>query len=128
MRHASTGACPTTIKSAICALARATAAAIPSRVSLNRCEEALLRYVGERPDEKRFWTARVLEVDRAGGALETRVAGLDRQLRDYAAERGRADAALADVLGAGRVSMRNLAEHLLHLWTPPKPQAKRRAS
>lgn len=111
---------------AICALALATSAGIPSRVSLNRCEDALLRYVSDRPDEKRFWAARVLETDRAGGPLEARVAGLDRQLRDYAAERGRADAALVDSLGGGRVSMRNLAEHLLHLWTPPKPQPKRR--
>jgi hypothetical protein len=109
-------------------LARGAWTDIPSRVSLNRCEEALLRYVSDRPDEKRFWAARVLEIDRAGGALEARVAGLDRQLRDYAAERGRADAALLETFGGGRVSMRNLAEHLLHLWTPPKPQQKRRAS
>ena len=95
-------------------------------MSLNRCEEALLRYVTDRADEKRFWLARVLEWDRASGPLEARVAGLDGQLREYAAERGRADPSLADTFGAGRVSMRNLAEHLLGLWTPPKPQPKRR--
>jgi len=111
----------------ICALAHGATAGISAPVSLNRCEEALLRYVSERPDEKRFWSARVLAVDGAGGALEARVAGLDRELRAYAAERGRADAALLDTVGGGRVSMRNLAEHLLHLWTPPKPQPMRRA-
>lgn len=107
-------------------MARAGGDDISAPVSLNRCEEALLRYVRDRPDEKRFWSARVLAVDGAGGALEGRVAGLDRELRDYAAERGRADAALLDTFGGGRVSMRNLAEHLLFLWTPPKPQPKRK--
>ncbi len=107
-------------------MARDSADDIPAPVSLNRCEEALLRYVRDRPDEKRFWSARVLAVDRAGGALEGRVAGLDRELRDYAAERGRADGALLETFGGGRVSMRNLAEHLLFLWTPPKPQPKRK--
>lgn len=107
-------------------LARPRAGGIPARVSLNRCEETLLRYVTDRPDERRFWQARVLECDRGGGPLESRVAGLDRQLRDYAAERGRADPALQDALGNGQVSMRNLAEHLLGLWTPPRPHPKRR--
>lgn len=113
----------------ICGLAHARAACISAPVSLNRCEDALLRYVSDRPDEKRFWLARVLEIDRSGGSLVDRVAALDGQLRDYAAERGRADASLRDTLGDGRVSMRNLAHHLLNLWPPPKPKAppKRRA-
>ena len=109
----------------ICGLAPETAPGISAPVSLNRCEDALLRYVVDRADEKRFWTVRVLEWDRAGGALESRVAGLDRELRDYAAERGRADVTLLETFGGGRVSMRNLAEHLLGLWTPPKPSPTR---
>ncbi len=104
-------------------MARVPGPGISAPVSLNRCEDSLLRYVSDRADEKRFWHARVLEADRAGGSLVDRVAALDDQLREYAAERGRADPALRDAFGDGRVSMRNLAQHLLNLWTPPKPKA-----
>lgn len=99
---------------------------MPARVSLNRCEDALLRYVRDHAEEQRYWSARVLVWDRAGGELESRAAGLERELRDYAAERGRADAALREAFGAGRVSLRNLAEYLLRLWTPPRAPAAAR--
>lgn len=111
----------------ICGLAGPDAPDISAPVSLNRSEDALLRYISDHADEKRFWTARVLQWDRAGEAFAARVAGLDRELRDYAAERGRADPSFLETFGGGRVSMRNLAEHLLALWTPPKPHPRRRS-
>jgi hypothetical protein len=89
-------------------------------VSLNRCEDALLKYVRGRADEERFWRTRVLAIDGNGGPLEHRAAKLESDLRDYAAERARADATLHDKFGAGAVRMRNLAEYLLAVWTPPK--------
>jgi len=91
-------------------------------VSLNRCEESLLRYVCDQADEKRHWTERVLRCERAGASRESCIADLERELRAYAAERGRADAALGEAFGAGRVSLRNLAEYLLTMWTPPRPR------
>jgi hypothetical protein len=95
-------------------------------VSLNRCEDALLRYVRTHPDEHRFWTARVLDLDRAGGSPAERTQALEGELRAYAAERIRADPGLADAFGAARTSLRNLAEHLLSAWTPPRPVKPRR--
>lgn len=94
-------------------------------MSLNRCEESLLHYVRDRPDEHRFWSARVLELDRGEGSAGARVATLERELRAYAVERGRADPALLDTFGGGRVSLRNLAEYLLAVWTPPRPPRRR---
>lgn len=93
-------------------------------MSLNRCEDAFLAYLHAHPDERRFWTERVLALDRDGGAFESRVATLEGELRAYAAERGAADARLHEDLGAGRVRLRNLAEHVLRLWTSPKPPAR----
>lgn len=106
-------------------LARERRAVISRQVSLNRCENALLHYLRAHPDEQRFWTARVLDVDRAALSREEKSATLERELRAYAAERAMADAVLRDGLGAGRVSMRNLAEHVLALWTPPRASASR---
>jgi hypothetical protein len=90
-------------------------------VSLNRCEDAFLAYLRAHADEHRFWHARVLEVERLPRPLEDRTALLERELRDYAAERARSRPELADALGAGSVSLRNLAEYLLRLWPPPRP-------
>jgi hypothetical protein len=100
---------------------------IPGGVSLNRAEDAVLSYMLAHADEERFWRARVLEIDRAGGALVARSNLLTRELQDYAAERAGSVAALRD-LAETRVSMRNLAEYLLFTWTPPKPAAKRKTS
>jgi hypothetical protein len=94
-------------------------------VSLNRCEDALLKYVRGRADEERFWRTRVLAIEGNGGPLERRAAELESDLRDYAAERARADATLQDTFGAGVVRLRNLAEYLLAVWTPPKGPKKR---
>jgi hypothetical protein len=93
-------------------------------VSLNRCEETLLRYVRAHPDELRFWTARVLEIDRRGGTPIERVHALEGEMRAYAGERARADRDIAEAFGPSRVSLRNLAEHLLATWTPPRPARK----
>jgi hypothetical protein len=96
-------------------------------VSLNRCEDALLAYLRAHPDEERFWHGRVNACDRAEGSRESRAAGLERELRAYAAERGRADPSLREALGAGTVRLRNLAEYLLAAWTPPRVAPKRQA-
>lgn len=95
-------------------------------MSLNRCENALLAYLRDHPDETRFWTARVLEIDRAPGTPDSRASQLDQELRTYVAERTRADPSLIETIGNGIVSMRNFAEYLLAVWTPPRGPAPRR--
>jgi hypothetical protein len=97
----------------------------PGIVSLNRFEDALMRYLRAHPDELRFWKARVLEVDRVGGSLVTRSSTIERELRAYAVERAGVDRDLAEAIGAGIVSLRNLAEHLLAVWPPPRPQVRK---
>ncbi|RME72494.1 MAG: hypothetical protein D6781_02125 [Verrucomicrobia bacterium] len=88
-------------------------------MSLNRCEEALLNYLEDHPDEKRFWTSRVLELDGVGGTREGLASTLDQELRAYAAERDRLAPPDHQRFGGGSVSMRNLAELLFLTWTPP---------
>lgn len=100
-------------------------------MSLNRCENALLSYFRDHPDETRFWTARVLEIDRTPGTKESRATQLDQELRNYVAERVRANPSLIETIGSGTVSMRNFAEYLLAVWTPargPMSRAQQRQS
>lgn len=89
-------------------------------MSLNRNEDELLRYLRRHPDEQRFWQARVLEIDRRPDSAEGRALTLERELRRYAAERAASDATLGEAIGAGQVSLRNLAEYLLRAWPPPR--------
>lgn len=97
-------------------------------MSLNRCEEAFLHYLRSHPDEERFWREQVLAADRGPGPAEERTAALERSLRAYAAERARSDPACGETLGAGQVSLRNLAEYLLRTWPPPRPTVRHRPS
>ncbi|MGH8020217.1 MAG: hypothetical protein ACREIA_18450 [Opitutaceae bacterium] len=94
-------------------------------MSLNRSEDALLSYLRSHPDEERFWRARVQNLDRGGVAREELSVILERELRDYAAERINAAPVLRDTFGVGKVSLRNLAEYAIFSWTTPKPAKKR---
>lgn len=93
-------------------------------MSLNRYEQAIFDYWARQPDEGRHWRAKVVEAT-AGGRGGAEVAWrLERELRAYAQERSAHVASLREfAAGAGRVSLLNLAEHLIRLWGPlPKPK------
>lgn len=98
----------------------------PGQVSLNRSEDALFDYLRAHADEERFWRSRVVELERASRSANSRAMRLANELREYALERGRANPSLEEALGAGRVSMINLAEYLLRVWTTPAPRPKKR--
>jgi hypothetical protein len=100
-------------------------------MSLNRYEQAIFDYWDRAPDERRHWQGRVTELTR-GVAVPVELArGLERELWDYLGERS----AHVPTLRAlrleelGRVSLLNLAEHVIRLWGPPvkprKPPASR---
>lgn len=93
-------------------------------MSLNRYEQAVFDYWDRAPDERRHWHSRVVELTRAG-ANPALGPGLERELWAYLRERSAHVPALRDlqVDGGMRVSLLNLAEHLLRLWgPPPKPR------
>jgi hypothetical protein len=93
-------------------------------MSLNRYEQAIFDYWDQQPDERRHWVAKVTELARAqSAALAARP--LERELWDYLVERRGHVPQLRDLglQGLPRVSLLNLAEHLLRLWgPPPKPR------
>jgi hypothetical protein len=93
-------------------------------MSLNRYEQAVFDYWDKQPDERRHWMAKVTEMTRAQSAAEA-ARPLERELWDYLVERREHVPQLRDpgLQGLPRVSLLNLAEHVLRLWgPPPKPR------
>lgn len=93
-------------------------------MSLNRYEQTIFDYWERSPDERRHWHTKVVELTRHG-ASPTLARGLERELSAYLAERSEHVPALRELrLGPGqRVSLLNLAEHVIRLWgPPPKPR------
>ncbi len=93
-------------------------------MSLNRYEQAIFDYWDKQPDERRHWMAKVAELARGRQAGEV-ARPLERELWDYFIERSQHVPQLRapGLQGLPRVSLLNLAEHLIRLWgPPPKPR------
>lgn len=95
-------------------------------MSLNRYEQALFSYWEKSPDERRHWQAKVVEVTRSASQPGEAAKILERELWDHFVERSAHVPALRELGAAGlrRVSLLNLAEHLLRLWGPPSKPKK----
>lgn len=93
-------------------------------MSLNRCEQALFAYWEKQPEERRHWQARVSKTAQASPSGDM-ARTLERELWEHFVERS-AHVPMLREFGAGglrRVSLLNLAEHIIRLWgPPPKPR------
>ena len=93
-------------------------------MSLNRCEQALFAYWEKQPDERRHWQAKVSKIAHTGRPGD-RTRTLERELWEHLVERS-AHVPMLREFGAGglrRVSLLNLAEHIMRIWGPtPKPR------
>lgn len=97
-------------------------------MSLNRYEQTIFDYWERQPDERRHWHDKVVELTRGSNAVAalTLAKTLERELWDYLVERTPHVPTLRNLSphGVSRVSMLNLAEHVIRLWgPPPKPRA-----
>ncbi|MBL9213870.1 MAG: hypothetical protein JNG83_00190 [Opitutaceae bacterium] len=94
-------------------------------MSLNPFEHALFTYWERQPDERRHWQARVAELTRGSGSPVLHAPALERELWEHFRERSPHVPALRELnaVGLRRVSLLNLAEHVIRLWGPvPKPR------
>ncbi|HWA26450.1 MAG TPA: hypothetical protein VG734_12390 [Lacunisphaera sp.] len=95
-------------------------------MSLNRYEQAIFDYWEQQPDERRYWVSKVADMSRAQPGLEA-ARPLERELWAYLLERQDHVPQLRSLglQGVSRVSMLNLAEHLLRLWglSPKAPRS-----
>jgi hypothetical protein len=94
-------------------------------MSLNRYEQTIFDYWEHQPDERRHWQTKVVEATRVSAVPGETARVLERELWDYFVERSQHVARLRELNAGGvrRVSLLNLAEHLIRLWGPvPKPR------
>jgi len=94
-------------------------------MSLNRCEQMLYDYVKGHPDERQYWQDKVRTIVAESTDSRRAVARLDAEFWRYYEERSAvvpAFSATQRAPGSGRISMMNLAELVVRLWTEPKPR------
>jgi hypothetical protein len=99
-------------------------------MSLNRSEQRVFDYVQSHPEERQFWEGKVRQAAKSEADDFAAAARLGRELWSYYEERSGVVPAFREAArleGAGRTSMRNLAELLLRLWVEPRPKKKKSA-
>jgi hypothetical protein len=91
-------------------------------VSLNRIEQIVFDYWSSHPEERRHWQTKALEFSRRPSATGEVARELERELKDYVAERCAHVPALRSAQPPGAMPTRllNLSEHILRLWGAPK--------
>jgi len=99
-------------------------------VSLNRCEQRLFDYLQAQREERQHWQEKVRSALREFPDEHAASLRLEADLWRYYLERSAVAAPFKQAAvheGLSRISMRNLAELLLRLWTEQraKPKAKR---
>lgn len=95
-------------------------------MSLNRYEQTIFDYLRSNPDELRHWKMKVTEATAQPREVGVISRELERELWQYLQERAQHTPAFRPLApeGTRRVSLQNLAEHLLRLWGPV-PKLKR---
>lgn len=91
-------------------------------MSLNRIEQTLYDYIKAHPEERHHLQQKVRSISSGPESVERAVARIDAELWRYFEERSGVVPALR-AFGTGRISMKNLAEYLVRIWTDPKPKA-----
>jgi hypothetical protein len=98
-------------------------------MSLNRYEQALFDYWDRALDERRHWQSKVVALTSSPAQSPGEVARtLERELWDHLIERTPHVPTLRSLNASAlsRVSLLNLAEHIIRLWGPP-PKPKKQA-
>jgi hypothetical protein len=91
-----------------------------SEMSLNRYEQTIFNYWQTQPDELRHWRTKVIAAAQLAAGPGEVARSLERELWEYFVERSQYVPLFRD-LGTGglrRVSLLNLAEYVLRLWSP----------
>jgi hypothetical protein len=92
-------------------------------VSLNRSEQQLFEYIEANRDERQFWEYKVRGFDAKLPDRSETARLIERELWRYFVERSAVVPKFKHAVesdGLRRVSMLNLAEHLMRLWVPPR--------
>lgn len=94
-------------------------------MSLNRTEQLLFDYIQKNPDERQHWQEKVRNLAKSLADPHAAAVSLEAELWHYHEERSRVAAPFLEIArreGVHRVSLRNLAEYLLRIWSPARPK------
>jgi len=94
-------------------------------MSLNRSEQALYDYIKGHAEERQYLQHKVRTILSETDEIGRAVARIDLELWRYYEERGAAGPSFREDLrvnGPRRISMKNLAEYLVRMWTEPRPR------
>lgn len=94
-------------------------------MSLNRFEQVVFDYLKGHADERQYWQDKVRHIVLDSDGLPKAVSRLDGEFWRYFEERSNVVTAFSEMRqtpGLRRVSMTNLAELLVRLWSDPKPK------
>jgi hypothetical protein len=98
------------------------------RMSLNRTEQLLFDYIQKSPEERQHWQEKVRTLVKTVADGHTAAFSLEGELWRYYEERSRVAAPFLEIArregGVRRISLRNLAEYLLRMWSPARPKTK----
>jgi hypothetical protein len=95
-------------------------------MSLNRCEQIIFDYLKTHPDERQYLHDKVQAIVTGSTEVPNAVARIDSELWRYYEERSAIVPAFRQTLGPDaprKISMKNLAELFVRLWTEPKTKA-----
>lgn len=98
-------------------------------MSLNPSEQMVFDYVQSHPEERQYWIEKVRKTCRQSADDHGAVLVLEPELWRYFEERSAVASPFREVAqrqGVRRTSMKNLAEHWVRLWTPPRAKKSAR--
>jgi hypothetical protein len=93
-------------------------------VSLNRSEQQIFEYIEANREERHFWEYKVRAFASKSMELTAAAHLIEGELWRYYVERAAVVPEFKRIVereGLRRVSMHNLADHLLRLWVAPRP-------
>jgi hypothetical protein len=94
-------------------------------MSLNRSEQMLYDYVRGQSGERHYWQDKVRGFVAQSADIAAAVSRIDAELWRYYLERSEVTPVFVEAArshGLKRISMKNLAEFLVRLWTEPRPR------
>lgn len=100
-------------------------------MSFNKYEQLLHDYIEDQPEEKRYWVAHVSDLEKARRRREETVMKLNAALWEYFEERSLHESPFKEFVqyeGSGRISMLNLSEYWLRMWTSAGTARSRKKS
>jgi hypothetical protein len=91
---------------------------------MNRCEQTIIDYLKTHPHERQYLQDKVQMFVTRSAEIPNAVTRIDSELWRYYEERCAVVPAFREALGPGtprKISMKNLAEYFVRLWTEPRP-------